>query len=325
MDKFRSIGSFKEAISTVRHFCHHYHRPLPIVQCLGTVKLHGTNAGINRSPSNKIQAQAREKFIDVNSDNYGFAFFCEANKESVAKLFERFSNENNVTIFGEWCGGKIQRNVALLGLPKHFVICAIKVDDSYIDLPDDLHNNEASIYNIKQIPTYEVSVDYTRPAIASELLSDYTLAVEEECPWAKLMFNTSGIGEGIVWTNKADINDETYWFKTKGLKHKNDGETSKTAKIKISDDQLESIEAVSSEVLPEWRLEQGISHLRDNNLPLTPQSTGAYLQWIAKDIIKEEINTIAASGFDWKGIQSTVMRNARNYYLTEIDKGIDYE
>lgn len=322
MEKFKSIDAFKNAISAVRNHCHKFNKPLPTLTYTGTVKLHGSNVGVRRTPSGKIQPQSRERIIDITSDNYGFAFFCEANKDVVVNLFKDFPSNADVTLYGEWCGGNIQKGVALSQCPKHWVIFAAKVNDEYVNLPTSLHDNASLIYNIYQIPTYEVTVDFMNPAPASDLLSEYTLTVEEECPWAKLMFNVSGIGEGVVWHRKGHPNDEWAWFKTKGLKHKGSDRT-KVAKIKISDEKMESINALAEALLPQWRLEQGITHLRDEGLPLLPESTGPYLQWIAKDILKEEVSTIAESGFDWKQANGAVMRMARNFYLTTIENKFD--
>jgi hypothetical protein len=319
MEKFTSIESFKHAISAVRNFCHKYNKPLPVLIYKGTVKLHGSNVGVRRTPSGKIQPQSRERIIDVTSDNYGFAFFIETNKEAVEALFAPFPQDADVTLYGEWCGGNIQKAVALTEVPKHWVLFAALVNGEYVDLPENIYNNDVKIYNIGQIPSYEVEIDFTNPAPASDILSELTIKVEEECPWAKQIFGISGVGEGLVWTRKGHPNDSWAWFKTKGLKHKGN-DTTKVGKIKISDEKMESIEALAKELLPEWRLDQGITWIKEQGLPMLPESTGAYLKWIAQDILKEELQTIAASGFDWKQTQGPVMRYARNYFLTETEK-----
>jgi hypothetical protein len=319
MEEFTSIDSFTHAISGVRNFCHKFNKPLPVLTYEGRVKLHGSNVGVRRTKSGKIQPQSRQRIIDVGSDNYGFAFFVETNKPAIEALFTSFSTDADVTLYGEWCGSNIQKSVALTECPKHWAIFAVKVDGEYVELDETIQNNGIQVYNINQIPKYEVTVDFTNPAPASEILSELTIKVEEECPWAKLMFGVSGVGEGLVWTRKGHPNDSWAWFKTKGLKHKGNDKT-KVGKIKISDEKMESIEALAKELLPEWRLEQGITALEENKFPLTVHDTGNYLKWIASDILKEELLTIAASGFDWKQSQGAVMRHARNYFLAEIER-----
>lgn len=323
MDRFTSINAFKNVISTVRHHCHKYSKPLPTMTFTGQVKLHGTNAGVVRTSSGKRFAQSRDSILSIGKDNAGFAYFCESHAEAIDALFTGFPTDQNVTIFGEWCGGSIQPRVSLTQVTKHFVIFSIKVGESYVDVPADLHDNVNGIYNIKQIPSYEITIDFLNPGPASDYLTDVTMAIEEECPWVKLMFGLSGIGEGAVWHVKGKPEESHHWFKTKGLKHKNAGDKSKTARIKISDEKIDSLNTLAEELLPLWRLEQGVTYLREAGIPLIAQSTGSYLQWIARDILKEEASMILASGFEWKQINSSVMRISRNYYLTELERNFD--
>lgn len=319
MEKFTSIESFKHVVANVRKHYNKFGKPFPTLNFEGTVKLHGTNAGVRRTASGKIQPQSRERLVSIGSDNAGFAFYIESHMDAVKRLFDGFASDADVTLYGEWCGGNIQSNVALSKLEKHWVLFAVKVNGEYAVLPRDLHDNANKIYNVYQIPTYHVEIDFLSPEPASEILADLTLKVEKECPWAKLMFNVEGISEGIVWHSVEHPEKEFLWFKTKGMLHKGNDKT-KTPKIKIDDQKLASIKELVNEILPEWRLEQGISYLRENALPLLPQSTGDYLKWIAKDILKEETDTIVASGFEWKQVQGQVMQTSRQFFLTAINK-----
>jgi hypothetical protein len=324
MEKFTSIEAFKNTVAKVRKFSNNRGKPFPTLNFEGTVKLHGSNAGIRRTKSGKIQAQSRERILDVTSDNYGFAFFVETNMKAIEKLFTRFPADADVTLFGEWCGAGIQKSVALVALEKHLVLFKVLVNGEYQPLPRDLFDNENKVFNIYQIPTYKVEVDFLSPEPASEILAELTLAVEEKCPWAAFRGVTGEndqitIGEGIVWEciEHPEISD--LWFKTKGMLHKGNDKT-KGQKIKIDDQKLASIKELVEEILPQWRLEQGVTAVKEEGLPVLPQSTGDYLKWIAKDILKEELETIAASGFDWKGVQGQVMQTARQYWLTECNK-----
>jgi hypothetical protein len=319
MQKFTSIESFRHAIKKVRRFYDNKQQAYPTLKYRGTVKLHGTNAGIRKTPSGKIQPQGRNRILAIDSDNYGFAFFVESHMDAVKNLFSKFDEKDDVTIFGEWCGGNIQKNVALTQLEKHFVIFRILVNDVYVENDVNIQDNENGIYNILQIPEYEVDIDFMNPAPASEILSDLTIAVENECPWGKFR-GVTGVGEGIVWVPDADVSISDIWFKTKGLKHKNAGEKAKKQKIKIEPEQLENMMAVVNEVLPEWRLEQGLSHLKENGLPKLPESTGPYLKWVANDIIKEEMDILIKNGFEWKQIQGKIMNTARQFFLKECEK-----
>lgn len=324
MEKFKSIESFKHAIADVRRYCNDKGKPWPTLNFEGTVKLHGTNAGVRRTPAGKIQPQSRERIIDLQNDNAGFAAFVLREQDAIEALFAQFPADADVYLYGEWCGGNIQKGIGLSTLDKHWVLFKVTVDGKYVPLPRDLFDNDHGVWNIYQIPTYKVTVDFTSPEPASELLSDLTLQVEENCPWAVFRGVEAGegismIGEGIVWTCTDLDEDLGIWFKTKGLLHKGNDKT-KQPKIKIDDQKMASIKELVEEILPQWRLEQGISYLRENNITVAPEATGEYLKWIAKDIMKEEAETIAASGFEWKQIQGQVMQTARQYWLTEVNK-----
>lgn len=317
MNEFKSINSLKNSIGVVRRHCIEKAMPLPILTMHGRVKLHGTNMGVHRTLDGEFIPQSRGTTLVEVRDHYGFANFVEKNIEYIKPLFKDYIEGEDVVLFGEWVGGSIQKKVALKDCPKHWVLLYALVDGQYEELALDMQDNEHGIYNLNQIPSYEVTVDFRNPAAASDVISDLTLAVEEECPWAKHMFGVSGIGEGIVWHPKHQPHWDFAWFKTKGVKHDS---VQKGRKIRIEDNQLESKMELAELVLPEWRLEQGITHLRESNLPIDSTSTGPYIKWISQDVLKEEMETITESGFDWKGVQSVIISAARDYYFKQIEQ-----
>lgn len=325
MYKFTSIESFKHIIANVRRYSNDHNKPFPTLEFEGTEKLHGSNGAVRRTPSGKIQPQSRERILDLQNDNAGFAAFVLREQGAFEQLFKHYDSRHDVTLFGEWCGGNIQKNVALAQLPKHFVLFKALVDGKYVPLPRDLHDNDHGIWNIYQIPTWKVTVDFVNPSPASDVISDMTLAVEEKSVWTQFVADRLGIvldntiSEGIVWS-AIDVDENlNLWFKTKGLLHKGTDKT-KSPKIKIDDRKMDSIKELIDEILPQWRLEQGITQIKEMGLPILPESTGEYLKWTVKDALKEESETIAASGFMWKEIQGQFMQTARQYWLTEMNK-----
>ena len=90
------------------------------------VKLHGTNAGVQITPSGEIAAQKRTGVLRVfdplndpfkkrtqvitsEADNAGFAAWVEKN----GSYFSQLKGNSHLTIFGEWCGSGIQKGVAI--------------------------------------------------------------------------------------------------------------------------------------------------------------------------------------------------------------------
>ena len=103
MVKFPSIEQFRTVVSNVnRHFnfvgldengdaIYDPTLPKPVITFKGTVKLHGTNAGVSFNNIGRLWAQSRENIITVEKDNAGFAFFVESNKE----IFEQIDRKTS--------------------------------------------------------------------------------------------------------------------------------------------------------------------------------------------------------------------------------------
>lgn len=318
MIKFSEIESFKHCVKGTRRYCNDNMVELPIKEYVGTVKIHGSNLGLMLTSSGELIPQSRNRVISVNDDVYGFASWAQSRQDVILELFNTINNpaSESITFYGEWCGKGIQRSVAVAELDRHWVLFAVRIGEDYAELPHDLYNNENGIYNIHQVPTYEVTVDFSKPAEAADIMAQFTQDVEDECPWGKFR-GVSGTGEGIVWRLRDDPTDSRYWFKTKGVKHK--GKDGHKPKIAISEEKLSEINELLNEILPEWRLEQGLSHLRENNKDVIIQNIGEYLKWVSQDTLKEEKDAVEASGNEWKDVAKHVNKRAKDFYLNEVD------
>lgn len=307
MIKFASIGSFRHAVQNMQKYCTAKSIPLPVVKYEGTVKLHGTNAGI-RYKDGKATAQSREREITVDSDNYGFARWVEENQQELLDFFSLLFLDREVTdctVYGEWCGKGIQQTVAISTIDnKIFVPFAIQFDsEDWVDSAEQVHHiyhpmgteTSALFYSLPAPET--IDIDFNRADMALDKLNALTDAYETECPFTKAHFNISGIGEGLVWRPVGFVNSSQFWFKTKGEKHGNSAVKTK-AKVSFAPEKFEEMQALVASVCPDWRLEQGITYLKDNNMPVSRESTGAYIKWILADVRKEEIDTMIASEFD---------------------------
>lgn len=332
MKPFTSIESFRHTVSSVKKYCSDFGKPLPTVDYVGTVKLHGTNAGVRVTPD-LVQPQKRTDIVTVGQDNAGFAAFCYGKDEYFRYIVGSLpaGMGNDFTLYGEWCGGNIQKNVAICQLDRHFVIFSgydaivdkhISVEQIKASIGDQLRwLNAAGIYLINQIDPFRITIDFSRPEDSLAKLEEFTLSVEEECPWGKFR-GVSGVGEGIVWIPVSEeLSSITgLWFKTKGMKHAAKDKGKKATNIAASPEKLESIRAVVEAVLPVWRLEQGISKLKEDGKAIEPQSTGDFLKWVSQDILKEDTDIIVANGFDWKALVPYIMREARQWYMKKIDE-----
>ena len=205
MNKFSEIEQFRHAVKSVEYMFP-YTKNLPTLTYTGTVKLHGTNSGIDRV-NGVFKPQSRNNIISVGCDNAGFAkFVSEIDESLLVELFNKVSSDpnDNVTLYGEFIGKGIQKAVAIGELDKQWVIFSAKLNGEYIDIDPSWNIESASVFNILRIEPFHVTIDFTNPREAIPELERLTLQVEEECPWAK-QFGVSGVGEGIVWKRARPI------------------------------------------------------------------------------------------------------------------------
>ena len=190
---------------------------LPTLTFTGTVKLHGTNAGVTLTKYGDMYAQSRENVISIEHDNAGFAWMVESNKEVFKDFFKTLDirDADYITIFGEWAGGNIQKGVAINGLPKMFVIFAVKLsyDDeaksNYFLTNEEtkhLKNADAKIYNVLDFENYTIDIDFENPHLAQNKLIELTMAVEAECPVGKYFLNE------VLSNNIAYEHQDKIWF-----------------------------------------------------------------------------------------------------------------
>ena len=340
MIKFPSIEQFRTVVSNVnRHFnfvgldengeaIYDQTLPKPVITFKGTVKLHGTNAGVSFNNIGGLWAQSRENIITVEKDNAGFAFFVASNKE----IFEQMANDiahvyglnldnNTVSIYGEWCGGNIQKGVGICNLPKSFFIFGVKItphteteeelkaNPAYWVDSDFLKNNDVNIYNIEDFTTYSMDIDFNMPQLVQNELSELTIAVEEECPVAKA-FGFSGIGEGIVWT--AEFKGNVHRFKVKGEKHS----SSKVKTLASVDvEKLEGIQKFVDYAVTESRFNQAIENVFPNQEPIDTKKLGDVIRWVVTDVLKEEMDTMIENKIEPKEVNKYISSKVRELFF----------
>src|SRR4051812_6401410 len=88
MNKFPSIEQFRHVVRHVRDQAAFDGAELPTIAFTGTVKLHGTNAGIFHS-GDQIGYMSRNRVLTVGDDNLGFAAHMSEHEEVLREAFER--------------------------------------------------------------------------------------------------------------------------------------------------------------------------------------------------------------------------------------------
>lgn len=315
-------------------------RPLPTLTFQGTVKLHGTNSAIAMDSNGVTWAQSRENIITVEKDNAGFAMFAYAHAALFKDMFSQAHKikplvDDQVTlIFGEWAGSNIQKNVALTQLPKMFVVFGIARVESdgqrewFTDIEikqvfADTLVTADNVFHIYQFPHYTIDIDFNRPHDAQNVLSDITLKVEEECPVGKQLGATlekgTLCGEGVVWkcTTEGYLNSG-YWFKVKGSLHSAKTKVKTLAQVNVQ--RIDDINELGVVLTPTWRLDQMFQQTFDTLNGGKPdiKGTGLFIKNVTSDVLKEELDTIAASGVTTKEITGPISKIARDYLMNQL-------
>ena len=229
---FPKIAQFRNVITEITHASRYDGKDelgnpiynnvkLPILTWIGTVKLHGTNAGIVLHDG-EIYAQSRSRILSIQNDNYGFAAYVESTKDYWKNKLSEL-NMGSCVVFGEWAGPGIQSDVGISQINEcaFFPFSLYKFTNNQnkvcVDnwLWDD-RNYENKSYPVKSFEHYSINIDMNHPQLAQNKLIHFTEKIEEQCPIAR-SFNIEGVGEGIVWTTI--YKDQIYRFKVKGEKH----------------------------------------------------------------------------------------------------------
>jgi len=325
-------------------------KELPVLKFIGTVKLHGTNSAIGYQKDSGHWCQSRNNVLTPQKDNAGFAQYIDPLADQLFNDYvlpqspairEQYELGRKIVIFGEWCGGNIQKNVAICGLPKMFVIFKVRVreeietttattEDEAAAVDKEQENTKYSfwldpkewshikwheklIYNIYDFPTYEIDIDFQSPILSQNKLIEITDAVERQCP-VGAYFNKIGVGEGVVWTE---------WEKTRGgLTFKVKGEQHSVSKVKtlapVDTEKLANIQEFIDYACTENRMLQGLDYLREQQLTIEMKNMGTFLKWLVNDIIKEEKDTMEKSNIDGKDVGRAVQTKARTWFQQNL-------
>ena len=349
MIKWPSIEQFRNVIKNVQHRAAYggqdangepiylHHLPKPSLRFQGTVKLHGTNAAVVADRHGDLWSQSRENILSVEKDNSGFASFVHGHTDEFRDLLstavgvygaQKAYDAPYICVYGEWCGN-IQSGVTITGFPKMFVIIGIAFADeesnkTYFtkeqikDVVDGCREYIGVTHAIKSIwdfPTFDITIDFERPELSQNELGRITEEVEQQCPVGHALGN-SGVGEGVVWRCiEPGYEDSGFWFKVKGEKHS----ASKVKTLAAVDvEKVNSIKECVEKTVTESRLKQGLEHLTQNQLEHDVKNMGAFLKWISGDLAKEELDTITASGLEFKEVVKEAQRVARTWFLAQL-------
>lgn len=345
LNKMTSIGQFRQAVKSIQHQARFtgfdengdpiYDNLLkmPVLKANGTVKIHGTNAGVSFHKG-KLYAQKKKSIITPNNDNAGFASYMESKRDfflsvmnEIITTFNIDPNENIITILGEWAGKGIQKNVAVNEIEKSFFAVGVKIKPLNEEIAsywlDDFGGLKQSpdhkFFVINQFKMFSLDIDFNEPLLSQNKMLEMVLEVEKECPVGK-HFGISGTGEGIVFT--CQFNDNRYIWKVKGDKHAGKSKVKKLKKV--DDEKLQKIIDIVDQVTPEWRLVQIYDEVFDvvNGGVGDVKGTGDYLRALIKDVWKEENDLIEDAGLTNKDVNAKISAVGRKYFMNRLNEEV---
>ena len=304
-------------------------REKPTIKFKGTVKLHGTNAGVCFNDTDGIYVQSRNNAfgLDKGDSHMGFTFLVKSKVQLFMNIFNAIkeqhdidTSEYTISVYGEWAGQGVQKTVAISELKKSFYIfgCQIsKPNDPdftayWVDISDMTFPESDDVWNIHEFKTYEIDIDFNNPSLVQNKFIELINEVENECPVAK-HFGVSGIGEGIVWLG--EYRDTRLLFKTKGDKHAG---KSKVKKVKqVDEGKLKLVNEVVDKVTPIWRLNQMFNEVTNNGKDISRKNIGPYIKMVIKDILDEDADIISDAGLEPKDINGRVSAIAKEYFFEQ--------
>lgn len=359
MKKFIPFGSIDNITNVCKNLqswtgFHNYNLSDCSITLEGYVKVHGTNMGISYfKEDDSINFQTKERVITPTCrDTFNMGLYVNSvGIDWLKNNLKSFLNDKpdavGVIVYGELCGSRIQKRVAVNGMPVSFYAFGLVV--VYNDTDNDgNHCWKRERLDVNLMPRYPEKFFYNKndfkkfsyskmnidsfKTVINEVM-DITLEVEENCPVGTTLNpeNEVKTGEGIVWSGTFECNGHTRYLnlKSKGGKYKRGGRDKTKVKEhnKYNKEQNEAIQNFVDITANNDRLEQGFEYLDQIGKTYEMKNIGDYIQWIIKDIKKEHSNDVAdilyPLGLDWNSVGKLLTNIAKDYYIDKLNKSLE--
>lgn len=320
MYKFQHITHLKDFIYGLKRSNYFTHND--VLEIYGTPKLHGTNASIVFYKDGSTQIQSRNNILNQHQDNMDFYKWMNPERVAFIKsnITELLNKYPMVIVYGEYAGKAIQKNMAISEMERFFAPFAIRLINDYQDfyiVPDmKIFNEELRIFDLFKTE-HKITIDKKSFDDLSfvETIDSYVKQYETQDVFAK-KFGYKGVGEGIVW--HYIIDGAAYFFKTKI-------DEFQTKAQKVNKDK--SIEEIKEDkriveyCLNEARLKQGLDYLKENNLEIDLKNIKPFIDFIVKDVLREERRFLEDNAITDKRISKIVGSECANWFKRAIRTG----
>lgn len=292
------------------------------IDFIGTVKVHGTNAGAVWNVNSGLHAQSRNRIITEDNDNFDFASFVAIHSTAIKSVMQKIATQYNIdlkdehahfALFGEYCCDNIQAKVALTGLkPRKWIVydAAILTTGEgeeqirWLDILDeDFSDHQSEIYNIATFGLFKFRGDFNDLEPTREFIKTKTLEVEDECPVGKYFGRNKAAGdcttgEGVVWRVSKVFRDGVEMDLTqfpklsRRFKHKGELHATnyKSTNVPLVPERMAEITEFVQATVTEQRLEQGFTEIVGQHEEQPQTKIGTFAEWVIADILKEDMD-----------------------------------
>lgn len=313
------------------------------------IKFHGSNAGILME-NNQFLVQSRNIFI---KDRVNFGSFAHKHCEYFSSL--KLHHVKKMVIFGEYCGPRVQKGVALSLLPHDiFAVFAIWIDNQLVIEPDEIilimtkQNTIHMPERVHVLPWYMDSLDidfdvtktYQNDIITK--IDDEINRIDQSDPWVKQTFDIDGIGEGLVFyplTNVKTINisilsdnlifntiDVKYFtdnaFKCKG-KHHQEIKSNSSMRMPTVDPK-NKLNTLVNIICPAHRMEKVYDECTekygDDDDNHNVVSIATFMRTLSENIQRECTFVLEAHDVKWNMIKKPLNNVAVDWYRHHVSK-----
>lgn len=295
------------------------------------IVVHNSNAGVRYNVlDDSVTPQKRTSDLGGNAGHFGFVEHVKAYedfyRERLGDICKKYGTDS-VVVFGEWCGEGVQKSVAVSELSKRFVVFEV-LDakmEKYLDAEvalQSFRDKDKNIFNIRDYPTFIITVDTRWPEIVVEKINKLVDEVEKCCPVSKAMLleekpekceeREGYLGEGIVFTSE----DGLVCWKAKGEKHSKGGGKRAT----VDPIKAQNVKEFVDKVVTEDRLQQCYDTIAsDHGGVCTMKQIGDLMRWIFNDIMDEEGDALAHNNLSKKDVSGAIANTARPWFINKIN------
>ena len=192
----------------------------------------------------------------------------------------------NIVVSGEWCGKDISSSdMAISRVDNFFVVESIRINGMWVlaEYYKQVENVSNRIFHAARGGHINHEMCIHDICGSKKEIRRLTKLVQEECPFAKCVFDEVGKGKGIIWKTLERYADPRYWFETTEV----DMALSRVDKLPramLSVQNANRVRNFAEAIVTDVRLEQIWDRLEES----TTQEQNAFVGMVCQDCFSTE-------------------------------------